>query len=95
VAVLVEDNPARRRFEILIDGSLVGYARYTPRQDRVIFTHTEVDPAYRDKGVGTALARAALDQIRARGDRVEAKCPFIAAFINRHREYAELLISAS
>lgn len=91
MTVLVVDNPARRRFEILVDGGLVGFANYTPRENTVILTHTEVDPAYREKGIGSALVRNALDQVRARGDRVVARCPFVAAFIDRHPEYADLL----
>lgn len=94
MAVLVVDNPARRRFEILVDGSLVGYAKYTPQQDKVIFTHTEVDPAYREKGIGSALVRNALDQVRERGDRVVARCPFVAAYIDRHPQYAGVLDTA-
>jgi uncharacterized protein len=94
VSALVEDNPARRRFEILVDGSLAGFAAYELRQDTVVFTHTEVDPAFRDLGVGGALARGALDQVRQRGERVVARCPFIAAYIDRHPEYAELVVPA-
>jgi predicted GNAT family acetyltransferase len=93
VTVLVEDNPARRRFEILVDGSLAGFAAYELRQEAVVFTHTEVDPSYRDMGVGGALARGALDQVRERGDRVVARCPFISAYIDKHPQYAELLVS--
>jgi predicted GNAT family acetyltransferase len=91
LSVLVEDNPARRRFEILVDGSLAGFAAYDLRQDTVVFTHTEIDPRFRDKGVGGALVREALDQVRERGDRVVAQCPFVAAYIDRHPQYAELL----
>lgn len=91
---LVDDNPARRRFEILVDGSLAGFAAYELRQDAVVFTHTEIDPEFRDTGVGGALARGALDQVRERGDRVVARCPFIAAYINKNPQYAELLVSA-
>jgi uncharacterized protein len=91
VGVLVEDNPARRRFEILVDGSLAGFAAYNVRQDTIVFTHTEIDPRFRDKGVGGALVRGALDQVRERGDRVVAKCPFVSAYIERHPQYAELL----
>lgn len=87
----MEDNPARHRFEILIDDSLAGFAAYQQRPGVVIFTHTEVDPAFEGKGVGGTLARAALDQVRARGDKVVARCPFIAAFIERHPEYQDLL----
>lgn len=91
MGVLVEDNPARRRFEILVDGSLAGFAAYDLRQDTVVFTHTEIDPRFRDKGVGGALARGALDQVGERGDRVVAECSFIAGFIARHPQYEELL----
>ncbi|HEX5595995.1 MAG TPA: GNAT family N-acetyltransferase [Micromonosporaceae bacterium] len=91
MSVLVEDNPARRRFEILVDDRLAGFAAYEPHQDTIVFTHTRVDEEYRDRGVGSALARGALDQVRQRGERVVARCPFISAFIDRHPEYAGLL----
>lgn len=91
MGVLVEDNPARRRFEILVDGSLAGFTAYQLRQDTVVFTHTEIDPKFQDMGVGGALVRGALDQVRERGDRVVAKCSFVAAYIERHPQYEELL----
>lgn len=94
MGVLVEDNPARRRFEILVDGSLAGFAAYDLRQDTVVFTHTEIDPGFRDMGVGGALVRGALDQVGQRGDRVVARCPFVAAYIERHPQYAGLLGSS-
>jgi predicted GNAT family acetyltransferase len=90
VNVLVEDNPAQRRFEILIDDSLAGFAEYEPQPGQLVFTHTEVDPAFRDFGVGTALVRGALDQVRARGELVVPRCAFVASFIDRHPEYAGL-----
>ncbi|MBO4209354.1 GNAT family N-acetyltransferase [Micromonospora echinofusca] len=87
---LVEDNPARRRFEILVDDALAGFAAYQLRGETVVFTHTEVDPEFRDLGLGGTLARGALDQVRARGGRVIARCPFVSAYIDRHPEYADL-----
>ncbi|MFC7545293.1 GNAT family N-acetyltransferase [Plantactinospora sp. GCM10030261] len=92
MSVMVEDNPARNRFEILVDGGLAGFAAYRQRPGVVIFTHTEVDSAYEGKGVGSALARSALDQVRTRGDRVVARCPFIAGYVERHPEYRDLLV---
>jgi predicted GNAT family acetyltransferase len=91
VNLLVEDNPARRRFEILIDDALAGFTAYQPRAGIVVFTHTEIEPEVSGQGVGTRLVREALDQVRARGDRVVARCPFVAAFIDRHPEYGDLL----
>ncbi|TYC02373.1 N-acetyltransferase [Micromonospora sp. WP24] len=92
---LVKDNPAKRRFEILVDDALAGFAEYAqPQGELVIFTRTEVDPRYQEKGVGSELVRRALDHVRARGGRVVPECPFVAAFINRHPEYAGLVTEA-
>lgn len=89
--VLVEDNPARRRFEILVDDSLAGFATYEQLPDAVVLKHVEVAEGFRDKGVGSALARGTLDQLRERGERVVVRCPFITTYIDRHPEYADLL----
>jgi predicted GNAT family acetyltransferase len=91
VSFLVEDNPARRRFEILVDDALAGFTAYEPRGEVLVLTHTEVDPQFRDMGVGSALVRGTLDQIRERGGRLVPECPFVAAFMDRHPEYADLV----
>jgi uncharacterized protein len=89
----VTDAPGQQRFEAWIDGKLAGFASYT-RSDGVIeFPHTEVDPGFEGRGVGAALARAALDDAAARGARVRASCPFISAWIARHPEYQRLSVS--
>lgn len=89
--MLVEDNPAEHRFEILVDDALAGVAAYRLQPGVVVFTHTEVEQAFEGKGVGSALVRGALDQVRQRGDQVVAICPFVAGYIERHPEYADLL----
>jgi uncharacterized protein len=89
--VRVVDNPQMRRYEIHLDGELVGISAYVPRPDRLIFTHTEVDEALEGQGMGSRLARGALDDARARGLRVTPRCPFIAAYIRRHQEYQDLV----
>jgi uncharacterized protein len=89
--VMVQDNPAQRRFEILADGTLAGYAAYEVRDGVVVFTHTKVFDAFEGKGVGGQLARGALDQVRRQGDKVVARCQFIAGWIEKHPDYADLL----
>jgi predicted GNAT family acetyltransferase len=56
-----------------------------------VFTHTQIDDAYEGHGIGSTLARGALDDVRRRGGSVVAQCPFIASYIDRHPEYADLL----
>jgi uncharacterized protein len=95
----VRDEPDAEggaRFTVRVDGVPVGFAAYQRRGDggsQVVFTHTEVDDAYEGQGVGSALAARALAMVRERGDRVVPRCPFIAAYIERHPEWADLVVT--
>jgi predicted GNAT family acetyltransferase len=92
VESVVKDNPDKHRFEIIADGEAAGFSAYRLRgDDAITFTHTQIEPKFAGKGLGSQLARGALDQTRARGQRVYAQCPFIAGFIDRHAEYQDLL----
>ena len=88
--VIVSDAENVRRFEAHIDGALAGYAEYLRTDNLVVYPHTVVDPAYEGRGVGGALARAALDDARRRGLPVLVTCPFIAGWMERHPEYKDL-----
>jgi predicted GNAT family acetyltransferase/glutaredoxin len=88
---VVTDNPDASRYELRLNGRLIGLAAYRRRPGRVTITHTEVDEACSGRGFGSMLARAVLDDARARGERVLPLCPFIAGYIERHPEYRDLL----
>jgi predicted GNAT family acetyltransferase len=86
----VRDNPALNRFELDVDGhTAVSYYRLSPGV--ITFTHTEVPQELSGRGIGSELARGALEAARARGLKVVAKCPFIAAYIAKHPEFGDLL----
>jgi predicted GNAT family acetyltransferase len=87
----VKNNPARRRYEIHVDGEVAGFAAYRSRDDAVVFTHTEIDEAHEGQGLGSALARGALDDVRESGGSVVPLCPFIKGYIDRHPEYGDLV----
>ena len=89
-ALHITDAPERHRYEATSHGELVGFAEYTTTSEMLVFTHTEVLPAHEGEGVGSALVRHALDDVRARGLRALAVCPFVLAWIRRHPEYADL-----
>ena len=90
--VRVTNNEAEKRYEARVDGRLAGSAYYDTADDLIVFTHTEVDDAYEGQGVGSTLARAALDDVRADGRRkVVPRCPFIKGWIDRHPDYQDLL----
>lgn len=85
------DNTSQSRFELTIDGEVAGFADYAIEGGAVRITHTEVAPEHEGGGVGSKLARAALDQVRERGQKVVPQCEFIASYIQRHQDYADLV----
>jgi predicted GNAT family acetyltransferase len=90
--VTVHDAPDQHRFEAVDEsGQVAGVAVYVRHDDRVVITHTVVDDAFEGRGVGSALARSALDAIRAEGLTVDPQCPFVRSWIERHPDYADLV----
>jgi predicted GNAT family acetyltransferase len=92
--VTVVHRPERSRYEIRVDGELAGYTQYrrSPDGSYLDFRHTEIDPAYERQGLGARLVTEALDDVRRRDGRAVVTCPFVAAFIKRHPEYADLVV---
>lgn len=90
--VRVSDEPERRRFVVTVNGRLAGHVQYRLRPPNLVVAHTEIDPEFQGRGLGGLLARAALDVARERGLVVDNMCPFVAAWIDRHPDYAELLV---
>lgn len=88
--IVVTDNRAANRFEARDGETLAGVAEYARTSQLVAFVHTEVDAAFEGKGVGSALAREGIASVRADGLRVLAVCPFIAGWLARHPEFADL-----
>lgn len=88
----VVDNPAELRYELRVGGELAGLIRYRTEPGVVVLVHTEVLPSVEGAGFGSRLVAGALHDIRARGRRVVPVCPFAAAYVRRHPEYAELVV---
>jgi predicted GNAT family acetyltransferase len=90
-SVRVVDDPTRHRYEAFVDDELAGFVTYRTRPGVVVLVHTEVDPAFEGHGVGGSLAKAALDDVGSKGLKVDPRCPFIARYLERHPEYADLV----
>ena len=89
--VEIKDNAASHRFELRADGKLAAYAEYNTIKQGLLFTHTEVLPEHEGQGLGSQLARFALDDVRSRGLKAIPVCKFIAGYISRHSEYLDLV----
>ena len=88
----VSHDPASGRFEIRT-GTGTALLTYIRSGDVLEMTHTEVPDASEGQGYGARLAEAALDYARQEGAKVIPSCPFVAAYIQRHPAYAELVAS--
>ena len=89
--VTIVDNPAEQRYELSVDGERVGMAEYLTDGERIVFTHTEVDPPEGRKGLGGRLVGFALDDARRRGLGVVPRCPFVAAYIKKHPDLLDVV----
>ncbi len=89
--ITVTDVPEAGRYEARAGDRVLGQANYQRQGDRVVFTHTEVDPDAEGSGVGGTLVRGALDDVRAHGLRVVPRCSFVRGYIERHPDYADLV----
>ena len=87
--VTVSHQPHESRFVVSLDGGGQAEAAYHRSGREVHFTHTEVPEEFEGRGVGSHLAKAALDWAVAEKLAIVPQCPFIAAYVKRHREYQE------
>ncbi len=89
IASAVKNNTTLSRFELDVNGTKA-FANYRLASNKVIITHTETPPALRGKGIATQLVKGALDIIRADGHSVVAGCGFVADYLDRHPEFADI-----
>ena len=89
--IRVIDNPDESRYELWQGETLAGVIDYRLRRNTLAMIHTEVEPELQTRGLGTRLVADALADTQARGATVEPHCPFVAAYIREHPEYADLV----
>ena len=87
----VVDNPEELRYELWLGATRAGFIDYRSEPGVLLFVHTEVDPAFEGQGLGARLVVGALDDLRARGLKLVALCPFVRSYLRHHREYADLV----
>ncbi len=85
------DNTEAPRFELRAGEDVLGFIDYRLSDTRIDLVHIEVDPAHEGEGHAAALARGALDDARSRGLTVVPSYPYVATYIDKHPEYADLV----
>jgi predicted GNAT family acetyltransferase len=89
--VKVIDQVDSKRYEGFVGDTLAGFVEYEDVGGERAVRHTEVFDAFEGQGIGGALARGVLDDLRARGVKVRPFCPFVAGWIRRHPDYLDLV----
>jgi predicted GNAT family acetyltransferase len=85
--VRVED---KHQYEVLVDGTRAGLAAYRDHGAQRVFFHTEVDNAFAGQGLAAQLVQQALTDARTLGMRIVPVCPYVAKFLMKHDEYADI-----
>jgi len=83
-------NDKTHRFELTLEGE-TAFAEYSLLRDAIVLPHTVTPPALEGRGVGSALAKAALGYARGHGLKVKPVCPFMAGYIQKHPEWHDLV----
>lgn len=82
----VVNNEAKQRYEVEVDGQMA-FAQYSIAGKNVVFTHTEVPVELEGRGIASKLAQVALDDVVARGMKIQPLCPFIRNYVKNHAQY--------
>jgi len=78
------------RFSISVEGQRVGFAEFTERDGKRVFTHTEVADAFGGRGLAAILVNEALRATRDAGLRIVPVCPMVEGFVAKHHEFADV-----
>ncbi|MBT3150115.1 N-acetyltransferase [Streptomyces sp. CHD11] len=87
---VVERVDADHQYEILVDGQRAGLTEYRDLGTQRVFFHTEIDEAFAGQGLASQLVQQALTDVRAAGLRIVPVCPYVAKFLERHDEFADI-----
>lgn len=82
--------PRQRRYVVELDGH-TAFLQYRQMGASFVITHTEVPPEFEGKGIGGALVKAVLDEVRDQDFVVVPLCPFVRSYIRKHPEYLDIV----
>ena len=86
----VSNNEQSGRYELVV-GGFTAIAAYRREADKVVFTHTVVPEELEGQGVGSALLKGALEDVRAQGLKIVPLCSFVERYVAKHPETQDLV----
>ena len=86
MSISVVKNYELNRFEIYSDGELAGFAEFKVGNQKISYTHTEIDPRFGGQGLGSQLIREVLDEALEQNLEVAPYCSFVSAYIKKNSQ---------
>ncbi len=86
MSISILKNDELNRFEIYSDGVLAGFVEFKIENQIISYTHTEIDPEFGGKGLGSQLIKEALDEALEQNLEVAPYCSFVSAYIKKSGE---------
>ena len=81
----VARDDVKHRYEVRVGDVLAGFTMFRiDVQGRLNFPHTEIDPAYRGRGLAQAVVAEAMTDAARRGETVVPHCPVVTAYLQKH-----------
>lgn len=88
---IFKNNKEENRYELHV-GETIAFAEYMINDLGVVYmTHTLVPTELEGQGVGSQLIEKSLEDIRAQELKVFPLCPFVKSYINKHKQWQDLL----
>lgn len=92
MTVQIVHDPNTREFYANVE-SYRPVLRYSSADGLMTIVHTGVPAALANRGIAAELTRTALEFARAQGWKVDPACAYARAYLNKHVEYVDLMVS--
>ncbi|HEX4663849.1 MAG TPA: GNAT family N-acetyltransferase [Terriglobales bacterium] len=86
----ITNNESSSRFETQVNG-YTAILTYRRMGKSIVLDHTEVPPELEGRGIGSKLARTAMEFARSEHLVVVPLCPFVSSYLKKHPEYQNLV----
>ena len=87
----IEQND--KTFDLFYDAEKAGFLEYNKNKEGILeITHTEVDPEFGGKGLGTELVKAAVEDAQMNNLKILSLCPYAKKVIEKTPEFKDLLV---
>ena len=88
-----KNSGSKGQFTLMEDGKQIGMMTYSMAgNEKMIIDHTEVDPAFKGKGMGEKLVIAGAEYARKENLKILPLCPFAKNIFSKNKEIQDVRV---